>query len=53
MSKSLRTLVEMLVGPAVLWLFMEEMMFETSLQSFAKIKSESLFVGGKKPKSCF
>ena len=49
--KSLRILLEILFGPTVFWLFREEMMLETSLQSVGEIKSESVFAGGRKSKS--
>ena len=46
-------LMKILFGPTVLWLFSEEIMWETSLQSVGDIKYESLSAGGKKSKNCF
>ena len=49
----MRILVGILTGPTVVWLFREDMMLETSLQSVGELKKELLFVGGRKPKTVF
>ena len=46
--KSLRILVGKLFGPTVLWLFREEIMLESPLETVGEVKSETLFVGGRK-----